>query len=339
MNAMLIETRFVLVSLLIVLTTLNSIEGRCTFFKSYISNGASFQYNCDISTIPNDPNLPTITKKSGFVYSDFTVIDLSPNVFLNVPIEALCKFTDVETLDLSMNQLTNLTKVFQSLKCMKKLVIIDFSSNYVSTPIKADDFDDSMAMRIESLNLTSNRIQSIETKAFFTLDNQIRFKRLKYLGLALNKIRQLDLLWPLAIPSRNLFIDMKLNPIESLINEMGVTFRDPLFNNPMTGDRFFDITTNNLQIFDDSNILQYGLMNVNDMKDFLTMISNYDLRQRNGAQTFQCYCPDNGSFTNTWFQAIMMTVNLNYPIYQLYCLQYQGRVFVFNFICPVSFCV
>jgi hypothetical protein len=103
----------------------------------------------------------------------------------------------------------------------------------------------------------------------------------------------------------------------------------------MTGYRRVDVTTNSLQYLDDTNILQYGLYNAKDMRDFLIKISNYDFRQSNLVRTFICYCPPYGLLTVSWYKQIASQLDTTRPIFQLYCKEYSNLVYVFNFPCNV----
>lgn len=93
----------------------------------------------------------------------------------------------------------------------------------------ASDFDDDFAAQIGSLNLTHNLIPAIESRAFLRLDGSSRFPELTYLGLAHNRIKDLDLLWPLTLPSPILNVDLKVNPISRLINQFGFGYTNDAF--------------------------------------------------------------------------------------------------------------
>lgn len=102
----------------------------------------------------------------------------------------------------------------------------------------------------------------------------------------------------------------------------------------MTGYRRVDITTNSLQYLDDSNMLQYGLFNADDMRDFLIKLSNFDFRQSNRVRTFICYCPPSyGLLTVSWFHQISSQLDMTAPIFQIYCKDYPNLVYVFDFPC------
>ena len=104
----------------------------------------------------------------------------------------------------------------------------------------------------------------------------------------------------------------------------------------MTGFRHVDITTNSLQYLDDSNMLQYGLLNEYDMRDFLMKISNYDFRQSNLVRTFICYCPSYGLNTVRWYKQVSNQLDTSLPIFQLFCKEFPNLVYVFNFPCNVK---
>jgi hypothetical protein len=267
----------------------------------------------------------------------FNEIDLSPNLYTAVPITQLCAFRFVYKLDLSSNQITSLTNVFRQLSCMNALTSIDFSNNFINSPLLASDFSDTLASQLVSINLTNNRIPSIQSAVFIKNDGTSRFPKLTYLGLASNLIQQLDLLWPLSLPSANLFVDLKTNPIETLVNQLRVSFNQAAFQNGMTGNRRLDASNNRLQYLNDGNLLQYGLQTVDDFYTFITRLQNYDFRQTNLVRTFLCYCPSTGSQTVSWFMSIKPFLNLTYPIYKLYCSNLPGTVYVLDITsCGVS---
>lgn len=236
---------------------------------------------------------------------------------------------------MSYNYLSSLRNAFVDLRCLTALSYIDFSNNLIATPIMASDFDDAFAAQIGSLNLTKNLIPAIESRAFLRLDGTSRFPDLTYLGLAHNRIKDFDLLWPLTLPSPILTVDVKFNPIARLVNQFGFGYSNSIFRYNMTGHRRVDLTTNSLQYLDDSNMLQFGLFSANDMRDFLHKIANYDLRQSNRVRTFICYCPTYGLLTVHWYRQFSDQVDKSAPIFQLYCKEYPYLVYVFDFPCNV----
>lgn len=258
----------------------------------------------------------------------YNEIDLSPNLYTAVPITQLCAFKFVYRIDLSYNQITSLTNVFKQLNCMNSLSSVDFSNNYIVSPLLATDFDDALSAQLVSINLTNNRIPSIQSSMFFKSDGKTRFPKLAYLGLAFNLIQQLDLLWPLSLPNANLFIDLKTNPIETLVNQLQVSFNQPAFQYGMTGNRRLDATNNKLQYLNDGNLIQYGLQSADDFYSFFSRLLNYDFRQTNSVRTFLCYCPQSGSQSISWFLSVQNYLNLTYPIFQLYCSNLPGTVYV-----------
>lgn len=130
---------------------------------------------------------------------------------------------------MSHNYIGSLRNAFVDLGCLNMLSHIDFSYNLISTPLLASDFDDAFASQIGSINLTGNLIPAIESRAFLRLDGSSRFPELTYLGLAHNRIRDFDLLWPLTLPSPILNIDLKINPITRLVNQFGYGYSNEVF--------------------------------------------------------------------------------------------------------------
>ena len=327
---------------LLIINIPNAKADNCTSSKFVIPVNNTFwrtilQFNCYGSYLLSyNPSFPFDLIIQPNEYNE---IDLSPNIYTLLPTTQLCPFKYVYFLDMSFNFLISLSNAFVDLKCMSSLRLIDFSNNAISTPILASDFDDGFSVQLESLNLTNNRIPYIQTAAFLS-NGTSRFPKLSYLGLANNKIIAFDLLWPLTLPSPALRVDLRLNPIEKLVSELGVSFKQPAFRFSMTGQRYLDATNNKLQYLYDDNLIQYGLLTADDFKLFLSRLSNYDLRQSNNVPTFLCYCTTTtGSATVSWYQSFSNSINTNAPIYQLYCsnLLNQGSVYVFNFPCSVSY--
>jgi Leucine-rich repeat (LRR) protein len=288
-----------------------------------------YSFNCEPTTSPN----PIFQVVNGSSLIEYNEVDLSPNVFTAVPVNQLCDFKYTYLVDLSFNKLNSFDSTFITLKCLSYLKNLDLSNNFISTALTADIFDDQLASQIQSLNLSFNQIPSVETALFIRANNTARFPHLTYLGLAKNSLKEFDLLWPLALPSPRLKVDLKLNRIEKLINQLNKSFKDKLFQYDMTGDRHLDATTNSLQTFSDDNLLIYGIQSAKDFRAFLNKISNYDFRQSNLARVFICYCPPSGLFTVTWYKAFSHMIDLNRPIYQLYCSGSATNINVFNFSC------
>jgi hypothetical protein len=278
---------------------------------------------------------PRIPMDDGSREIEYNELILAPNIYTKIPFQQLCLFKRIYFLDLSYNLLTNLTNAFKSLECLESLRKLDISNNYIKTPLLASDFNDQTFKNIEHINMNRNRIPFVETRLFFKLDGSSRFPKMKYLGLANNKIKQFDLLWPMSLPNRNVHIDLSNNNIDTLINQMNLDFRNESFM-PMINNRRVDIINNDLRELSDSNLLQYGLNSNSDFKLFLTKITNYDFRQHNNL--FQCKCPKStGSYTVHWYKSFSDTVNkLNGSIHQLTCANIPDAG-IFDFNCKVRF--
>ena len=329
--------------LCIILSKRSSVNGQanCTSNNITVPYNSTFtrkiyQFNCYSTASSNqliNPSIPLQFQQS--VQADYTELDLSPNRYTIVPSTLLCNFKSIYSLDLSSNLITNLNG-FYDLKCLTRLESIDLSNNQIITPFTSSLFDDTFASQLKSINFTNNRIQTIQSKAFIRDDGKSRFPMLTYLGLANNLIVNFDILWPLSLPSSNLLVDMKFNPIDRLVNEFNLTFKNGLFDYPMINKRYVDLTTNKLQYIDDTNLLQYGITTQSDFFVFLNKISNYDFRQSNLVRTFICYCPPKGLLTVYWYKSFVNAIaDKSAPIYNLFCSNLDNN-YIFDFPCNVT---
>ena len=200
-----------------------------------------YKFNCYPPLSRLDPDFVPVELTTS---SEYDELNLSPNLFTRVPLDQLCAFTHAAKLDLSFNLITNLSGAFVALECMSGLVELSFAHNRIETPIRAQDFDDSLAARLQQLDLSNNRIAWLETAAFFSRNGSSRFPSLVRLNLAKNFITDFDMLWPLSLPRSVLSIDLSLNPIDKLTNQLNVSFKDLRFAYAMTGNRRLDATTN-----------------------------------------------------------------------------------------------
>ena len=90
----------------------------------------------------------------------------------------------------------------------------------------------------------------------------------------------------------NSSINLSSNRINSLVNGLSLSYSAAVFANPMTGSRNLNLQNNTISAFSDSNLLQYGLTNANDLNLFLKRLANYDLRNnQSGASSLVCNCP------------------------------------------------
>ena len=325
----------VIFTFLVAIFPLSSANNCTTNETTFISqNGfwsVSLIFNCFQNT-QNDPLFPEIFRSNAAKYNH---IDLSPNRYTRIPIEQLCQFKSLISLDLSFNLISSTRNAFRDLNCLTSLNSINLANNLINSPILSTDFDDGLSSRLQLLNLTKNMIEFIESRVFIKSNGLTRFPNLQFLGLAYNKLKHLDLLWPLTIPNLNLHIDLKYNNISLLVNELNLKFNDPMLRYPMINNRKLDATTNSLQGFDDQNLLQYGIENPDDLKEFLYKISNYDFRQSNLVPTFICFCPPGGQLTLLWFNSISNLVNRSSVIFKLYCIN-SPSIYVLDFPCGVS---
>lgn len=292
-----------------------------------------YQFNCFEEKILN-PIFPVLPNSYPNEYNE---LDLSPNVFNLLPIEQICPFKYVQVLNMASNVISNLTGTLVKLSCLKSLSQIDLSNNLITSPLMEIDFKDSFAMQIQSLNFSMNKIPFIETKLFIRNDGTSRFTNLRYLNLANNRLKEFDLLWPLLLPSPSILIDLKQNPFEVLTNQMRLSFKDLLFNNPMVGHRYLDATDNHLTFFSDQSIKQYGVNSSIQFHEFLAKIGNYDLGSIRSKNKLICDCEDSEQEIVKWFRDFSKSVtNTRYPIFKLECSNFNTKYNIFDYPCIVS---
>ena len=270
--------------------------------------------------------------------TDFTQLVISPNTYTYLPMLSICQFSNIDLLDISYNQLTSITGLIQSINCLSYLKKLKLSNNFISTGLQSSDFDDIFSPSLVSIDLSNNQIPSIASNVFIKSDGSIRFTNLVNLNLKNNQIKLFDLLWPLTIPSGSLLVDMSSNPISSLVNGFNKNYSSSIFNYPMTGSRLVNIQNNQIKVFSDSNLIQYGLSSANDLKIFLNKISNYDFRQNNASNlsTINCSCSSSSLQTITWYQQLLAAsmINTNALINQLYCVNIPN-IYPLNIDCSV----
>ena len=295
-----------------------------------------FYYRC----YPPTSNPPFVSITSyGSLPTEFTQLILNPNTYSTLPILDICSYTNINLLDVSNNQLTSVTGVFQSLSCLASLTTLVMANNFITSPIKQSDFSDSIAQQLVSLDLSYNQVQSIDSNVFIKSDGTNRFKNLQYLSLKNNQIMQFDLLWPLTIPPSILNVDFSSNLINSLVNGLSLSYSATVFAYPMAGNRNVNLQNNSLSTFSDSNLLQYGLTSANDLNLFLKKLANYDLRKNSQSSTSSivCTCPSSGSQLVTWYKQLLASGSINLPdvVNQLYCSNI-GNTYPLNINCSVS---
>lgn len=315
--------------------TSQTVIGSCILQKVQNSpTDVIFSYQCSQIT-PVNPTFPT----GGSNPSEFTQLNLSPNVYTSVPLVDICNFTNIYSLDMSANLITSITGLFAKLKCLTKLVKISLASNNIQTGLISTDFDDSLSGQLQYIDLSNNQIPSIDSNVFIKSDGTNRFINLQYLSFKNNQIKQFDLLWPLTIPSTPLLVDLSSNPIYNLINGFNKSYSS-IFSYPVTGARSVLIQSNQLQTFSDSNLLQYGLKSSADLGLLLGKISNYDFRQSNSSNlsSIICSCPFSGLQTVSWYKQLLAlsSINTGALINQLYCSNIPNT-YPLNIDCMVKF--
>jgi hypothetical protein len=267
----------------------------------------------------------------------FNHLVLSPNLYNKLPIHQICLFSNLHHLNMSYNSLVNMTDQFRLMSCLRYLVTLDLSHNLISTPVRASDLNDMFGSRLQTLNLSHNRIPSIETAFFFKSDMSPRFPNLTCVNLAYNQIIDFDLMWPLSLSGPVLNVDFSNNPIVSLSNQFNFSFDEISFYD-MTETRHVDLRNSSLERLDDTNLLQYGISSASDFQYFLYRIGNYDFWQHNNKLNCSCASYE-GQYVLGWFAQFAIEVEaFKNPIYQLKCSNIGNQsVFIFNYTCTVIF--
>ena len=335
----------VFLSIVILLVLFKEFKGQISTYCriSKVSNPSPlpaqviFYFQC----YPPTSNAPFVSTTSyGSLPTEFTQLIMNPNTYTILPMANICQFTNISLLDVGSNQLTSITGLFSSFNCLPMLTTLAMANNFIATPIKHSDFDDTICQQLVSLDLSYNQIPSIDSDVFIKSDGTTRFTKLQYLSLKNNQIKQFDLLWPLTIPPLILNVDMSSNPITTLVNGLNKSYSSSVFAYSMTGARSVNIQYNLLQTFSDSNLLQYGLSSANDLNLFFKMIANYDFRHfsLSSATSIICTCPTSGLLTVTWYQQLLASSSLNTGdvINQLYCSNI-GNTYPLNINCSVRF--
>lgn len=266
---------------------------------------------------------------------------MSPNLFIHVPIQQICGFRNVYFFDMSHNVLQDIRGLFGQLhKCMPLLRHVDLSYNSIQSALDADVLDDDeMCTHLEVLQLAFNQIAYVDPAAFrHRSDGSSRFPSLTHLGLANNKIYQIDLLLPLSFPSARFRLELQSNPIGSLVNPLNRSVSDANLV-PMTGARSADLSNSELRHMDDASLVQYGLHTALDLRSLLSKLANVDMRQQPQSK-FVCACdPARGMYTLQWYASFADTIASMRPpvpsIYQLACANVKDKT-VFTYECQVG---
>ena len=258
---------------------------------------------------------------------------MSPNLFSVLPVDQLCPFVNIYLLDLSFNKIDSLTNSFKQLECLVSLKKLDFSNNFIRTPLLSKDFEDygNFSAHLESLNLNNNQIFSIETGVFFNSDRSPRFPSLSYLDLSFNQLRIIDLLWPMSLHSPAFKIKLNNNKITTLVNQLNLSYNSS-FLVAVNGQKNVDLSFNLINYLDDSNLLQYGLQSPDDLRMFLHKISNFDFSNNR----LKCACSKSTNL-NIWFNRIHSFIDKTAAlIYSLECSNMPNHT-IFNINCPVCY--
>jgi hypothetical protein len=184
---------------------------------------------------------------------------------------------------------------------------------------------------LEHLNLSNNRIPSIETLVFFRKDGTSKFPKLNFLDLSHNMLRVVDLLWPMSLIQSQLKIKLNHNYISKFVNEMHLSFSNN-FLKPIDAERSVDLTYNLINSLNDYSFLQYNVKSAFDLENFLKKLANYDF----AGNVINCDCSES-RYVLAWFEEknLNNTINsfkgLGNTIYQSECANRPGfNAFAFN---------
>ena len=328
---------FISIQIVLIIKTRAQISPFCQVYKVQNPSNAPPEVIFHFECFPPAPINQVFPTGFGSNPNEFTKLLMSPNTFTTLPTTNICQYTSVYLLDVSFNQLTSITGLFQTLKCLVSLTTLIMSNNYISSPLMQSDFDDTFSQQLVSLDLSNNQIPSIDTNLFFKTDGTSRFINLKYLNLGYNRITQFDMLMPLTMPNSYLNFMINSNPINTLVNQLGISYTDNRLAYPVVNNRVANITNNILTTFGDSNLIQYGLKSQTDLLNFLNKIANYDLRQFNN-KVASCECVGTTNLIPTWYQSLLSSslIILNSFVSQFTCVTYNQNIFLVVTSCGVS---
>ena len=213
-------------------------------------------------------------------YEQLTKLDLSGN---NIKSISNLNLTKLLILNLSNNKISIIKN--DTFSCLSKLAVLDLSFNQIKK-IKHDSFKN--VQNLIDLNLSNNIIEKLSRGAFNNLKKLLHLDlhnnkitkipkflfhsdllMLEYINLSHNLLTEMELYWPVHIPSGLVTIDIKHNFIKNFTNYFGLLFSNSSTLPNQPGIFQIDLGYNHIEVFDDRTIQQYGVCSSNDMSKFM----------------------------------------------------------------------
>jgi hypothetical protein len=327
------------ITILIILFHLNTLSNqlKCNQYveiKKDKSKMLKFSCWSDNSTKFINPDLP---KESYLIHNpnQFSILDISYNLYTEIPINQICKFKNVIDINVSHNSLESLI-YFKELRCFLNLSKIDLSHNRIagSFEIRINDY---IAYNLEHIDLSYNSIDYLDLLSFFDSKNQSCFPNLKTFKINNNKLRSFDLLIPLSLPSSVLYFDATFNSIKIFENKYKFLFKNKLFNHDIIASRFINLTKNQIDIdlIINKNVLieEYNIKRSTDLEIFLNKIENIQLI--NTKEQIKCLCPIFDKKFIRWFYEIKTNLDKSNFIFKFKCSNFGS--YLHNYDCGVKF--
>lgn len=321
--------------ILLILLNLNALKSQLNcdqYVEIFNNNSKTFRFSCKSINSTKFIN-PEVPKEAYFIYNpnQFRILDFAFNLYTEIPINQICKFKNVISLNLSHNFLESLL-YFKELRCFINLLKIDLSHNRINNTfeIRMNDF---MAFNLEHIDLSFNSIDYLDTLSFFNSKNQSRFPNLITFKINNNKLKSFDLLIPLSLPSSSLYFDASFNLIRKFENIQKFSFKNKLFHHDIVSSRLIDLANNLIDgsfIFNDHILIkEYGIERASDLEIFLNKIEN--IRFVN--VTIECLCPIFDRKFIRWLNEIKANLDENNFIFKFKCSNFNS--YLHNYTCGV----
>ena len=325
MNLKQINTLFIMFSLF---HTILSQNNNCTTSISKSGNFTSLTFSC------NGSSYPILGENYLINPSQYDIIDFSNNIFAEIPIDLICRFSNAYHINLSRNKIKRVDDSIGQLKCLKKLKELNLSNNLIQI-LSPQDLNDDMSLILEYFDLSNNLIGYLDPLLFIKQSDltQTRFPKLRYFSISGNKLTEFDLLTPLSLPNPNLYFDASLNSIKTFKNVHKKSFlENPYFVDFNSPSRLVNLTNNQLTGFENEFLNEYGIESVSDFEVFISRISNYLMSNQN--KPYNCKCPSFTQKSVDWFKQLR-NINQNLSFFQLKCNNINEKPFALNYSCGV----